>query len=213
MGHQGQSRGNRDIGQDVGRVLEPQAVLDQPELPRLGDQLLEDLLMRLGPQPLTEVRQEAGVRQWTMEAKAQEQPEGHVTAALFDDLAIGEIVLILEEFQFQKHQRLGRGVPQGRVVIGEELLSDRLEIDGRQDTAHVVVSVDRGIEYLLIQRRQRDVIRREYHGRPLPNQLAIPFSHAIRLTMTDTTPNWFFQQSPQGGRERDTCDGPIACSQ
>ena len=38
LGHQDQSRGDRDVGQNVGRVLEPKAVLDQTLLPRLRDQ-------------------------------------------------------------------------------------------------------------------------------------------------------------------------------
>ena len=101
MGHQDQSRGDRDVGQNVGRVLEPKAVLDQTLLPRLRDQFLEDPLMRLGPQPLAEVGQEAGVRQRTVQAEVKEQPKGHVDLAVIDDLAVREIVLILEELQFR----------------------------------------------------------------------------------------------------------------
>jgi hypothetical protein len=156
---QGQGRGDRDVGQDVGRILEPEAVLDQPVFPRLGDQVLEDLLMGLGPQPRAEVGQETGVGQRTMQAEVEEEPEGHVDLALSENLAVGEAVLELEELQFQEQHRLQWRPPHGGIVMGQEDRAKPLEIHGVADAAQVMVVRDDGVEDLAIQFGEGDVPR------------------------------------------------------
>src|SRR5262249_2230569 len=103
----------------------------------------------------------------------------------------------LEELQLQEHDRLDRGpAPIGIIMEGQER-AERGEVDRLLDPAEVVVSGDDGLEDLVIQLGERDVLGGLEHGLLLGHR-----APGHRLFMLDTTTRPLFQQSRWGEGER-----------
>jgi hypothetical protein len=117
----------------------------------LPDDRVEDPLVEVHPQAAAEVGQQAGVGQRAVEAEPQEQAEGHVGAGLLDGLAVGEVVVVLEELQLQQQQRLqGGAAAVGVVGVGQQGAA-AVEVNGPQDAAEVMVGRYGGVEDELVE--------------------------------------------------------------
>ncbi len=84
-------------------VLEAQAVFDQTRAPGLGHDLVEEGLIALETEAASKLRQEPMRRQLALQREIEKEAKGDVDLGVFEHLSVGEVVLELEEFEFE-HQ-------------------------------------------------------------------------------------------------------------
>src|SRR5207237_1318827 len=133
------SRRHGDIGDDVGSILQPQAILDQSQLPGVGDQRVENLLQPLRAQTLAKISHGGVVRQRTFQAQAKKQAVGNVESNGHHDFAVGEFVLAGENLQLEQDQRIQRRASLVSTVAGRERWSETFEVNGLQQPTQEVL--------------------------------------------------------------------------
>jgi len=138
LGHQPDGRGHGDVGDDMRGVLQPQAILDQTQPPRLAHQVVEDLLQTFGPQPLAKIGKQGVVRQRAFQTDPQEYPVGDVEAGGSDHFAVRQPILPGQEFQFQ-HEDAVEWRPAKGFVRRFHKRPKLLKVDGLKQTSQKVV--------------------------------------------------------------------------
>ena len=151
LSHQGQGRGDGDVGDHVGGVFQPQAVFDQTVLAGLTHDLVEHLTEARRSQTSPEVAQRARIDQRVVDVDLQKQTKGHVGLGSLDHLAVGEVVMIAEILKLEHHHRRLRGSSYILIERSQDLMKG-IPIDHLQGFPQMVIGWDVGLEDLEIER-------------------------------------------------------------
>jgi hypothetical protein len=140
-----------DIGDQVGGVLEPQAVLHQARLPGLRDQFLKKLHEALGPDPLAKIGAVGVIGHLIAQGQVEEPAEGHVGLGSFHDLPVGQLVMKAQEQDFEHAHRVDGRPAHARAVRLGEPRAKALEVNVRRHLPQIMVLGHDGVEDLPIE--------------------------------------------------------------
>jgi hypothetical protein len=97
------------------------------------------------------VAEQAGVGQFAPQAEVEEEAEGPVVVGVFDDGAVGEVVVVWEELALEPQDRLRGGAAVVGVVGGGPEGPAALAVKDPQDAAQVMVGGNGGVKDQLVE--------------------------------------------------------------
>src|SRR5262249_58228341 len=107
------------VGDELGRSLKGQGILDQACGARLPEDFWKDFGEALGAEPRPELREQTRLGQRSLRGPVEEEPEGDIDLRLPDHALIGQVVVKLQERELEQTERVNRAAPQiGRVTVG-----------------------------------------------------------------------------------------------
>ncbi len=141
----------RDIGEHVGGVLEPQAILDQTGLTCLRDEILKDLGEAFDADAFAKISAAGVIGHGVRQGKIEEPTEGQVGLGAFHDLAIGQFVVEAQEQDFEHAHRIDGGPSQARTIGFDKAWPKTFEINVGGDLPQIMIFGDDDREDLSIK--------------------------------------------------------------
>ena len=207
LGRQPQRLDIGRIGNDVGGILEPQAILDQAGFACLGEQFLEYLLKAFGVDASAKVGAIGVMRHLDLQGHAKKPTKGEVGPGSFDDLPVGQLVMEAQKEDFEHADRIDGGPAHDWVIGFGEARPKALEINAFSDLAQIMIVGHNDVKQKAIGFGQRRWWYCRQHGSGLHTQgetsgitrriSRLPILHHSRLSSCELREFADFCESPR----------------
>jgi hypothetical protein len=155
LGRQGKRSEFGHIGEQVRRILEPQAIVDQAMFAGKSDDVLKNLLEPLIAHTLAKMGAVGVIGQHGMQIEPKKSAEGHVGADAFDDLPIRQTIVKTEEQDLEHAYWIDGWAAHRATISVDQPTPKALKINHRANATKIMIFRHHDLEHLGIKLGQR----------------------------------------------------------